>query len=415
MSVLSSAVFEMISDPSGINLSLETNPRVFSKVFLKDSLLNFFPCAEIMINDKQGILVSVYTFIEGMKFATKLGFPEEQDDQQRDIGGYLVHDYSWAEDQINNTKRDSDYISGTNCMVLISDHYFKDCKKTTAYQQQPSDIAKKIAQDVFKISDAEKIFIDTTTNDNNTIWYQGNRTYREFLEQTLVKKAYSSNILQADKSPFVSFINCAGEFYFCSYETLYKQTPVATFECYLKFDKVKDPFAVQEIMFATGGAPLNKKLYNQEIHFLSDTGEALTDILKLENQFLTTTNKDKFPVNKNQTANITDINSLGLFETGDEFLRTANESFLYQNSMTAFRMEIVVNFNAKLVSGKTIGIKIKDFTNEDEYSTQLSGTWLIVDSEHRMDRDACIYSHLVIARPSISFNNSWNYLASVLG
>jgi len=36
MGVISTNLFEMISDPEGINLSVDTNPRTFKKVYLKE-------------------------------------------------------------------------------------------------------------------------------------------------------------------------------------------------------------------------------------------------------------------------------------------------------------------------------------------------------------------------------------------
>jgi len=415
MSVISEHVFEMISDPHGINLSLQANPRLFNKVYLRDTLLNFYPYGEIFLNDKQGIILSAYTFIEGMKFKTKLGFPEQTLEDGQEIGGYLTHTYGWSESQIPSTIRDSEYISGINCFLVISDFYFKDFIKPQAFKQQPSDIARAIAKDVYNITDPSMLFIDDTTNDLSNIWYQGNRTHRDFIERTLTRNATTSLTPNADKTPYVSFINCNGEFYFCSYAYLYSQTEVATYEMKLTLDRTLDPFVIQEIHFFATGAPFNKSLYNQEIHTLSDTGTATYITSNLENNYLKMdSSMSRYPVIYDNTKNVSSIKNFGLFEAGDVDSLKGRELFLYQNSCIAFRIEMIIIFNPRVVAGKVINLKIKKFTDNDDYSEELSGNWLVISSEHRMDQDAAIYSKITVARPSIPFGNQWPYLSSVL-
>jgi len=416
-SIISDTVFEMISDPKGINLSLGENPRMFQRVYFKDSLLRFYPYGEVFINDKQGIIVSTYTFIEGMKFATKFGSPEltvTGDTNNKTKAGYLVHDYAWSESQVAGTVRDSDYLSGVNQFFLISNFFFKDFVKTKAYKKQPSDIAKDIAQKVFGITDSTKLHIDTTNNEPTNIWYQGNRTNKDFIEQTLVKNAHASSVPDSEKIPFVSFINCAGEFYFCSYATLYKQTPVATYTAKLALDKVTDPFAIQEITFLCGGAPLNRGKHKQNIHTLDEKGTQIVEEILLSNNYLKRDTKDKYPVNKQNVDQINTIRNLGLFETGDEYLRPARETFLYQDSCMAFRICIVIYFNPKVIAGKVVNINIKKFTENNRYATELSGNWLVIESEHVMGINNVIFSKITLAKPSIPFNNEWSYSANVI-
>lgn len=415
MSVLSNNVCEIISDPKGIEISQKTNPRLYTKVYFKDSILRFFPFGEIFLNDKQGMINSTYTLFEGMKFNTKIGAPEEKLKNGKTIGGYLQHTYAWSEDQINDTVRDVEYLSGTNSLIVISDYYFKDFVNPTAYKQQPSSIAQTIANDVFEIADQNKIHIDQTNNDLNHIWYQGNRTSRHFLEKTLVQKAYGSRINNFDKVPFVSFVNCAGDFYFCSYSTLFNQSPVATYEMILSTDKLIQPFAIQDISFIAGGAPLNKDKYNQIINTLKDDGSFLEEEVLLNNKILKIdTRLDKYPVLKENTTKPTSIKNFGLYEEKDYDIIEAQKTFDYQNSCLAYRLDVVIMFNPKAVSGNVVEIKIKDFLKQDQYSSTLSGNWLIVESEHYMDIDAAIYSHLTLAKPSITFTPNWPYSAVVL-
>ena len=417
MNSFSKNICEVISEPTGINISQAANPRLFQRVYIRDSMLGYFPYGEVFLQDKQGVLNSTYYLFEGMKFNIKLGFPEEKLKSGKTIGGYIQNTYGWSEDQINDTAKDVEYLSGINSIIFNSDYYFKDFINPVAYKTQPSTIARNIAENVFKINDSNKIFIDNTTNDLDHIWYQGNRTSVEFIQETLVKKAYGSKILGFDKVPFVSFINCNGEFYFCSYATLFNQSPVATYEQKISLDKLQDPFAIQDIKFAAGGAPLNKFRYNQTIHTLQDTGEFLDETILLKNKFLKVNkSSDVYPVYIENTKNPTNIPYLGIQEKKDKDLIDAQKTFMYQNSCLAFRLDIVVLFNPKAITGKVVEIKIKDFLDNDNYSSSLSGNWLIIESEHYMDQDAAIYSHLTLARPSVTFKQNWPsaYRANVL-
>jgi len=409
MSFSTQNILEFVSDPKGINLTADVNSKIFEKVFFKDSMLKFYPYAEVYLRDTAGIIISNYFFIEGMKFDTKLGSPEVSVDNKT-VGGYLTHTYAWSEDQILRTRRDSEYLSGTNCFILLSNTYFQDYVNPIAYQDQPSSIAKNIASDSFNIIDSDKLFIEETANDVKNIWYQGNRFGRDFLEQTLVRNAYSAVSSNADKTAFVSFINCNGEFYFCSYDYLYRQTPVATFEAKVTLDKLTDTSAIQEISFICGGAPVNRKLYNQSIYKIEDDGTIASEDILLADKYLSTNNGiGSYPVNKNNASSYKRIFDAGIIETYDAKKLTARESFDYQDSSISNRIEIVIIFNPLCISGKTVELKIKNATDNDNYSSELSGVWLIIESEHMLAQNDVIYSHLVLAKPSITFSNKFNY------
>ena len=427
MAQISDNVFEMISDPAGINLTLGENPRFFNEVIFQDSILNFFPWGDIHLLDKPGIILTAYTFIEGMKFATRFGRPEETLNSGTVIGGYLTHDYAWSEDQVNATVRDSDYLSGINCFRVISNYFFKDHISTTAYQGQISNVVQTIINDVYGISDASKIFIDTTTNDVKNIWYQTGRYSREFLKDTLSRNAFSSSIQGGERVPFCTFINCDGEFYFKSFASLYAQTPVATYEAKLAMDKVADPLAIQEITWATGGAPTNKDFYRMAAWSLDESGEVQNEVISFADKYYKLNsasstnagsnagnNVGKYPIN-NANARQTNSNlNFGLFETGDEDLLRARQTHQYYNSNIAFRIDIVILQNAKVKTGKMINIKIKKFSENDDYSSELSGNFLVMSSQYHMDINNVIYAHHTLCRPSIPFDNQYKYTANII-
>jgi len=426
---ISNDVFEMISDPSGINLSLKENPRLFNKVLLQDSILNFYPWGDVYLSDKASVLLSVYNFIEGMILKTKFGRPEETLNDGSSVGGYLMHDYAWSEDQVNSTIRDSDFISGVNCFRVISNYFFKDNIKAKAYKGQVSDAVSEIVRDVYGISDQSKIYIDITTNDINNIWNQGSRLNKNFIKETLARNAYASSIQGAETVPFCSFINCNGEFYFKSLASLYAQTPVASYEVTLAMDKVTNPLAIQEITFAAGGAPTNKDLYVISAYSVDQTGKVINESISLKDKYFkmrsssstnagsnSGNNLGKYPVNINNTNQTNSIFNFGLKEKGDEELLKARQTSLYFNSAIAFRLDVVIRQNAKVKTGSVINLKVQKFTNNDgkEYSSELSGNWLVMASQYQMDINHIIYAHHTLCRPSIPFDNQYKYSGVII-
>lgn len=416
---ISNDVFEMISEPAGINLSLQENPRLFNKVLLQDSILNFYPWGDVFLADKASVILSTYTFIEGMKLKTKFGRPEESLADGTTVGGYLSHDYAWSEDQVNSTVRDSDFISGVNCFRVISDYFFKDQARSFSYKGQVSEVASKLAKDVYKITDQSKIFIDTTTNDANNIWYQGNRLGKDFLKQTLIRNAYASSVKGADKIPFCSFINCNGEFYFKSLASLYDQTPVASYDVKMSMDKVSNPLAIQEITFAAGGAPTNKDMYKVEAFNLDNTGVIVNTPVELKDKYYKVkssgTALGKYPVNINNINQINSVFNFGLKEVGDEEILKARQTALYFNSAIAFRLDIVIRHNAKVKTGVMINIKVEKFSVDGkEFSSELSGGWLVMSSQYQMDINNIVYAHHTICRPSIPFDNQYKYNGAII-
>jgi hypothetical protein len=69
-------------------------------------------------------------------------------------------------------------------------------------------------------------------------------------------------------------------------------------------------------------------------------------------------------------------------------------------------MVIVVDFYSGLVSGKTIEIEVEKQTKGNEIAGEFSGTWLIVESIHIMDKNGIPYSQLTISKPQIKIDTT---------
>jgi hypothetical protein len=67
-------------------------------------------------------------------------------------------------------------------------------------------------------------------------------------------------------------------------------------------------------------------------------------------------------------------------------------------------MEIVIRYNPKCVSGKTIEIEI-DKPDNTMKEGEFAGKWLICESYHYCDDNGVPSQKLVIAKPSIQIGN----------
>lgn len=410
-SSLSNYIFELKSNPQGLNIDKNTNPRFFKRIYFKDSIFKFYPYAEFYFKDNTGIIPEQFFFVEGMQLKTKIGQDEFKDENGIKVAGYLENNYAWSEYQLQEFNT-STFLNGTSMFLAISYHYMLDSIKPRAFKKTISDIAKQIAQEDFGISDSKKLFISKTTNSASLIWYQGNRLNREFLENTLATNAYS-NLNNSNQSSFATFINTRGEFYFMSYYEMFSQNPIATYK--LKFTKENtiDYFNINSIEVLHGGLPVNKKNYQQTIYSLNEDGSINTISSTLKDHYIKVTGKDRFLLRKNyvQTNKIIDF-KLKENEDTENFL--GRENILYQDSNLSYRVLITIQFNPRAVAGKTININIEKSTNNNQLSSEFSGNWLIVSSEHLMDFDMAPYTKLILAKSSIAINKDWPYIKDLV-
>lgn len=410
-------IFE--SDPKGIKIGESINPRMIERVYIKDSLFSFYPYMELYIKDDISLISDNFFFVEGLKFHVELGSDENlnaSDDQNK--GGYIKHNYVWSEDSITNCAM-INHLNGTNALLLISEHYIKDRPSTQAFNKPLSDIAEEIGTSILDISKTDKAkskyFIGTTKNSAADIWYQAGRNCSRFLKD-LAAESYSS-LKSQTQTPYETFINCDGDFYFMSYAEMYEQSSVAKFKMKFKNNSSLSFDVIQGIEVMHGGLPVNKKTYTQEKFYLPQTGEVVTkpEEIQLKDKYIKINGtKDKFLVleSNNQVNSLVDF---GLYEEDvDVETFKAKENNLYLNSATAYRIVITVLFNPKCVSGKTVDIEIEQGSNPDQLSSEYSGKWLIIQSEHLMNNEGFVCSKLTLAKPSISIDKNWPYKADLI-
>ena len=407
-------VYKLTSDPLGIQLNENLNFRALRKVYFKDSLIKFFPYAELFIKDQTGVYSDLYFFIEGWKLNIQFGSPDQ---------GYFGHDYCWSEGQLNNAVF-SDHIGGDHLFIMLSDYYLNDYPLTKGYQGEISTIVQQIVMNEFGIPATRSaivngvltpglpnIHITNTMNGILETWYQAGRTNREFIEY-LATRAYTSAVPQS-QTPFVTFINSNGEFYFMTLYELYTQAPIKTFEIKLDDNMLLQDGIVKSYNVYHGGLPTNKENYIKDITTLQEDGTVNTDEVALKDFCLKPKGTSKMMV-RTDYLNVNQIQNFGLVETTDinNLKGRYNTSFI--NSDMSYRMTILDTFDPNLVAGKTISIKVHKANSNGVQSPEYGGNWLIISSEVKMNCEGFPVSQITIAKPSIEVSKDNTFLADFI-
>jgi hypothetical protein len=412
MAQISPYIFEMFSEPAGLTIDAKTNPRTHRRIYFKDSIFKFFPMGEYYMYDPTGIISDTFYFLENAKFNIKLGRDAFVDQNGNELGGYLENTYIWAENEVNDTKI-SKYLSGTNVFLMLDLRFTKDRPQARAFKDTISNIAKSIAMNDFGFSDLpkeKKIYISDTSSTDT--WYQGPRDCRDFLEQTLCRNAYNPSSPHPE-SPFSTFINCRGQFYFMSYYDMFNQTPVAKFILKTTSDNTLDPFAIQDIDKRDGGILVNYPVYKQNVFYINEDGtigkSGKPEELNIIDQTIKMTSQYK-PLIYDDGANVQTILDFGLKELTDIDNFIGRQNITYQDTNVCNRVGITIQFHPYCVAGKTVEIEICRSTDNDHPSLQYSGNWLILESEHYMDIDMAPYTRLLLGRGATPTDKNYAFI-----
>ena len=123
---------------------------------------------------------------------------------------------------------------------------------------------------------------------------------------------------------------------------------------------------------------------------------------------LHTVNVDKVNLTirkKDQSAQTTENFNLGIYEVGDEELLKGKINSLHRDSALSFRIHMMVLFDKKLVSGKTVKLEIESSDEEKITNDEFSGIWLILESRHVVSKKGYAYSHLVLGKSTMKISS----------
>lgn len=385
-------VFIFRSKPGFLDLS--TMPiKTYQKIEFNSDIRVLFSYGEVFWRDSLGIIADKINFIQGLPIHIEYGDSE-------DISNRFINDYIWSEHQILKTEL-GNHIIGTNLFTLLTDKAIKNVLKSRAFIKKTiSEVVKEVIKDFDLTADNKKVFVSDTEGTSD--WYQLNETNYEFLKR-LADMAYSSN---ASKSPFVTFFNNIGEFYFCSMSDLFKKEVVDTYKIQLNSESVHNPFNIKSFDIVAAGFPVNKPDYKKESFFIKDTGayqkteEKITDHLVKED-------KQVFLILKDNISTTTEVIFSGIAETVDEekiIKGIVNET--YFDSNISYQMWINIVANPKISAGKVIKLEIESSFEDKQIAEEYSGKWLVIRDENRISTSSGqVHSKLYLTRSGMFIDN----------
>lgn len=383
--------FLLKSDPPII--SFESSPKeVFARVLLSDSIFDFYPDMEVTVNDEAGSISDYIISSEGLKFESKLG---------NDDDGYLISEWVWSENQLQNTV--PTYHVGGDFMFGFDYYYeFLDVKKSNAFNDTISNVVNNIIQNDFNIIESTKKLITSTSEIGYR--YRFNETIEDRFNKW-VDIAYSQSF---DKSPFITFFNASGKFYFCAIEDLMKQEDFVSEEPFILDMSENSSIDYQSIDKYNAffiGTPMNKMNYRKKIYSIKRNSVSENEIYNIEdfklsgsgNYFIT---QDVLSLFESTPRIQSGVEYFGIYDENKEqhlFNGWRNSEFF--DSYFPIRFEIVILFNKNALSGKKIKLEIGSSIKEkNDKSSEYSGEWLILESSHMIGANAIPYSKLILGK-----------------
>jgi hypothetical protein len=349
-----------------INISIEeqeldSNASNFSFT-QKDSIYQLYPTASFKFNDIQGHFSEYLSFINGTKTKIVYGTTEE----------YFPCEYFIVKNSIPD-QQSMHSFGGVSEISLLHYYAFNQSKKSFGYQDEISNIIKKLTQS-FK----DRV-IDVT--ENKGFWYQSLVTDADFMEHYLLPFAYSSS---ASKTPFFLFIDSNNTFHFQSYNSLFNKKVVEE----LRFTKKGTPEALGRdsihsiFPYQTNLLDIRHTLHSYFSSFKKSGAADITE--EVIKDFIY--NGQQIPIIAN-LDNITNYTSIYSEDVDDKDLKNNNlglKLFQKRNSFTVDKVVVVITLNKNLCAGKKVKILVPTYSDKEneELSARYSGEFLIESSYH---------------------------------
>lgn len=412
--------FTFISTPKCITVDDTLSPRSVRRVFFSDSIFEFYPYFEFYLKDNLGMISDKVFFVEGLELEVAFGSDEKTDDKGIKTNGYIKNKYVWSENQINNVKG-AEHISGDNVFVCTSKSKVLDFPKSRAYnyenapvKQTIGDIVKLIALNDLMVPamnlgkpEQSNLFISKTTGFPYVP--QNNVDNRDFLK---LLSSISYNTGSNVNSPYFTFINSQGEFYFMSLFDMYNQKPVAEYSLAFDLNMTTDDFTIGEYTILQGGMPVNRKNYSKNVFSLQPVGTPKLETVKLHDKELKVNNTDKFLVRSQYITEPTDNMYLGIMDpVADKEYYQGVINNQYCNTDLSYRLIIVVHYNPRAVAGKVVKLNFQKATAQNQYSQEYNGNWLICASDHVSDPDWAPYTQLTLSKQGITVDSDHAFVS----
>ncbi len=390
---LSEFKFSMISTPSIINLE-NLSIRNFEVIQWNSDIFNFNERMLIKFKDEGGVVIDNAVFIEGLQLDVSLGTEEDIDNPK---SGLIENKYCWGSNQLLNIKL-SDFLNGVNVFILKPYHDKIDLPKSRVFKDKRiSEVVRDVVINDLEIDPNKVILSDTEGMDD---WYQCNEYNSTFLRR-LTELAKSTNY---GDSPYVTFFNSHGEFYFVTIDYLMKeQKPVAEFT--LRFDTnmvfSSDVIKGMEVYF--GGMDVTKPDYEKKIYTITSAGDSEIRDVQIQEHISKQTGQKTLVFKDDQK--LTEHLYVGIYDSPiDNTTIDAKINSLYLDSNLNYRALCVINYDSRVDTGKLITLTINSPNEEKVISSEFSGNWVVIKNEGFIDSDGNPFQKLLLAKPSIKID-----------
>lgn len=395
--------FILKTEPPMVEINSNSTPGLFKRFFVRDSILNYYPYMEFVINDDAGFFIEDNFFTEGLKWDLQWRYTEEEKDDST-----IYHSFYWSEHQLPGTQS-QDIAAGSVIVPMLSHFRFQDYVKSKSWKNNISTIVKQIVNEYNYPNDKPKSQnIKITDTVNNDYWYQTNITDGRLINEVFSRYAYNPAY---KNSPFFSYFNLRGEFHFEALEKILQQKPKAKFvygsidkdfsDVYLASQKVDKILNFKIVML---GAPVNMENWNREFYYLSKSAEFKKQSLKLSDK-LDKLGKNKFNLRRDYLTNPRKISSFGIVDNSQQenmYKGWVNNEFLNSTSFP-FRLMIFTNFRPDIVAGDLIETEFTSSIEDKDFIAQeFSGKWTVIESTHAKDQRGNSGSSFIIGKNSIN-------------
>jgi hypothetical protein len=369
---------------------VEAVPTTFS-FSMHDSIHNFFSDIIFNFSDISGVLQDLLLFSEGIKLDIKYGIKDST---------ILKNTYSIINDELNSTYA-NDTIGGSSVIKALNRFYDMLEIKSEAYNDRISNVIVDL-MDVPGYT-----FADLTWNDtgNQSIWYRPLMNQKDFIEKILLPNAYSNN---AADTPFFAYIDSNNEFNLRNYYSMISTTPKEIFELKnVGADSITSTSIIGLKRMKTGSL-YNKKLRNRKLYSRNtETGEMEEETDFIYNYPSGSTNH--LPIKKDDLDSdyfdlLYEETEIGKLESyWGRTISSMKDTFFLE------RFILTTVFNPNLRAGDLIELRlpIKLQGNSSQLAENMSGFYLVEDSEHIWDgigKNA--RSKLIVSRKFLTISNN---------
>lgn len=393
----------LTTDPPMIEINSNQAPGLFKRFFVRDSMIEYFPYMEFVINDDAGLFIEDNYFTEGLKWSMEWRIVDDEDSD-----AVLEHDFYWSETQIPQTFS-PDVAQGDVIFAFLSDFEKQDERKSKSWNKNISAIVREIMNEYQYPGDkpkSQKIKVAETVNPD--FWYQSEQTDAYLIDSIFSTYAYNP---AWSKSPWFSWINLRGEFHFEPLAKILQQASKGTFVFGYEekdFDKIflksQNADIIHNFSILPSGAPTNKQNWNRKFQSIKSDGTIDEKEVSLKDKF-DPQGQNKFNIRRDDLDNIRTVSRFGVIDNRKQenmYKGWVNSEFINSTSFP-FRLKIMTNFRPDICAGDVIETEILSTIEDKDFLAQeFSGKWVVIDSVHGINEKGLAGSAFVIGKSSVN-------------